>query len=407
MDPTAVKVNSELVNQLMKMVQDPKDLFGPEGLFQRLKGALVERILEAEMSEHLGYEANQTCGRARSNTRNGHTFKTLQTETGPLEIEVPRDRKGTFEPKLVAKHQRRLDGFDEKVLALYARGLSTRDIQGHLYDVYGTEISPELISRVTDAVSDEVRGWQQRPLEEIYPIVYLDALYLPIREGGVVVKKAAYLAMGVTLEGDREVLGLWLQQAEGAKFWLHVLTELKNRGVRDILYVCCDGLTGFPKAIGDAFPQATVQTCIVHMIRNSLRYVGYQERKEVVASLKPIYTAATEDAAEDALKALETKWNKKYPSIAKSWRTRWSEVIPFLSYPHEIRKMLYTTNCIESLNSQLRKAIRPKGAFPNDDAALKVLFLAIQRAAVKWKRPVFWNSTRAQLAIHFPGRIPA
>jgi putative transposase len=406
MESTAVTVKPELIDELLKSIQSPEDLFRPDGLFQRLKGALMERMLEAELTEHLGFEKNESGGARRKNSRNGYSVKTVETESGPVDIRIPRDRAGTFAPKLVAKHQRRLEGFDDKVLALYARGMSVREIQSHLQDLYGTEVSPELISRVTDSVIDELRAWQSRPLEEVYPILYLDAIFISVRDNGTVAKKAAYVAMGVTLDGRREVLGVWLQQSEGARFWLQVLTELKQRGVQDVIFVCCDGLTGFPQAVEAAYPKATVQTCIVHMIRNSLRYVGHKDRKPLVDLLRPIYGAPNEQAAQTALEQLEKAEAKRHPMIAKMWRARWNEVIPFLAFPNEIRKILYTTNCIESLNGQLRRAVRPKGAFPNDDAAMKVLYLAIQRAEVKWKRPAAWPEALVPFSLHFPGRLP-
>ncbi len=404
MDSTAVTLKPELVEELMKLTKSPADLFGPEGLFQRLKGALMERMLEAELTEHLGFEKN--AGKNHGNSRNGYSTKTVKTESGPVEVRVPRDRAGTFEPQLIAKHQRRLEGFDEKVLSLYAKGMSTREIQSHLEDLYGTEVSPDLISRVTDSVMDAARAWQARPLDAVYPIVYLDALFVSIRDGGTVSKKAVYVALGMRLDGHREVLGLWFEGTEGARFWLHVLTELKSRGVEDILFVCCDGLSGFPQAIATAFPRAIVQTCIVHMIRASLRYVPWNDRRALVADLRAIYAASTESDAEVALEAVEKKWSKRYPSVAKMWRNRWQEVVPFLAFPAEIRKILYTTNAVESLNSQLRKVLRPKGSFPSDDAVLKLLYLALSRAKQGWSRPTGWAQALAHLAIMFPNRLP-
>jgi putative transposase len=406
-DSTAVTLKPELVEELLKAVKSPNDLFGAEGLFHRLKAALMERMLDAELTEHLGFDKNAVDGRGKGNSRNGYTSKTVQTETGPVEIRVPRDRAGTFEPQLVAKHQRRLEGFDDKVLALYARGMSVRDIQRHLHELYGTEVAPELISRVTDAVLDEARAWQVRPLEAIYPIVYIDALFVSVRDGGTVKKKAVYIALGTTLEGRREVLGLWMDGSEGARFWLTALTELKNRGVQDILFVCCDGLTGLPHAIEAAFPKAVVQTCIVHMIRASLRYVAARDRKHVVRSLRPIYSAETEDAAALALDALHERWGCQYPGITQLWRSRWNEVVPFLAYPSEIRRILYTTNAIESLNFQLRKVLRPKGHFPTDDAVLKIVFLAIKDASFRWKPSPTWGRAKAHFAIVFADRLPA
>jgi putative transposase len=398
----------ELVEELMKCIQSPEDMFGPEGLFQRLKGALMERLLETEMSEHLGFEKNAPEGKKSGNSRNGYSQKTVQTETGPVDIRVPRDRAGTFEPKLVAKHQRRLEGFDDKVLALYARGMSVRDIQSQLLELYGTVVSPDLITRVTDAVLDQAKEWQARPLEAIYPIVYIDALFVSVRDGGTVIKKAVYVALGTRIDGSREVLGLWMDATEGARFWLRVLTDLKNRGVQDIFFVCCDGLSGFPQAVEAAFPRAVVQTCIVHMIRASLRYVTATDRKLVVASLRDIYTADTEEAATAALEAFDKRWGTKYPSVSKLWRSRWNEITPFLAFPKELRTILYTTNVIESLNFQLRRVLRPKGHFPTDDSVTKILFLAIQRAQLRWKpNRSLWGRALVHFAIMFENRLPA
>jgi putative transposase len=405
-DSTAVTLKPELVEELMKMVRNPQDLFGPEGLFHRLKGALMERMLEEELTEHLGFEKNAVEGRGKGNSRNGYTSKQVKTESGPVEIRVPRDRLGTFTPQLVSKHQRRLEGFDDKVLALYARGMSVRDIQSQLRELYGTEVAPELISRVTDGVVDELHAWQQRPLDAVYPIVYLDALFVSVRDNGTVSKKAVYIALGTNVDGQRDVLGLWVQATEGAHFWLQVLTELKNRGVQDILFACCDGLTGFGQAIEAAFPRTVVQTCIVHMIRASMRYVPFSDRKPVVTALKEIYGAPSETAAQTALDAFERTHGTRYPGVVKLWRSRWAEVVPFLAYPPEIRRILYTTNAIESLNYQLRKVIKPKGHFPTEQSVLKILYLAIQRAKVGWKMAKEWPRARAHFAIVFADRFP-
>jgi putative transposase len=407
MDSTAVTLKPELVEELRKLVKRPEDLFGPSGLFHQLKGALMERLLDEEMSSHLGFEKNDPEGRGSGNSRNGYTAKTVQTDSGPVDVRVPRDRAGTFEPKLVAKRQRRLEGFDDKVLALYARGMSVRDIQGHLRELYGTDVSPDLISRATEGAMDEARAWQGRPLEAVYPVVYLDALYVSIREGSTVQKKAVYVALGVTTEGKRDVLGLWISDAEGARFWLGILTELKNRGVEDIFFVCCDGLTGLPQAIETAFPRAVVQTCIVHMIRASLRHVSYTDRRPIVAALKPIYSAENEAGAVAALDAFDERFGARHPAITKLWRSRWSEVVPFLEYPREIRRLLYTTNAIESLNAQLRKVLKPKGHFPSDDAVIKILFLAINLAKCHWKAAREWKSAMSHFAIVFEDRFPA
>ena len=399
------QAKQELLDTLLEGCSSEEDLFGPEGVFTKLKGAVMQRLLEAEMSEHLGHEPQ---GRRRSrNARNGHSPKTVQTETGPVEIQVPRDREGTFEPQLVKKHQRRLEGFDEKVIALYARGMTTRDIQQHLRELYGTDVSPELISRATEGVLDEFRAWQTRPLESVYPIVYLDALFVSVRDGGQVAKRAFYVALGVRVDGTRDVLGLWVAANEGSKFWLTILTELKNRGVDDILFVCSDGLTGLGQAIEAAFPNAVHQTCVVHLIRSALRFVSWSDRKLVSAALRPIYHAESEAAAELALEEASRQLDARYPSVVRTFRNRWTEFVPFLSYPAELRRMLYTTNAVESLNSQLRKTLRQRGPFPNDEAVFKLLFLAIQNAKVHWRRPIKWTRMLVQLDILFEGRLPA
>lgn len=395
----------ELLDLLLEGASSEEDLFGPEGVFTKLKGAVMERLLDAEMTEHLGHE--RQARRKGSNSRNGYSRKTVQTESGPVEIQVPRDREGTFEPQLVKRHQRRLDGFDEKVIALYARGMTTRDIQQHLRELYGTEVSPELISRATEGVMDEFRAWQTRPLEAVYPVVYLDALFVSVRDGGQVQKRAFYVALGVRVDGSRDVLGLWVAANEGAKFWLTILTELKNRGVHDILFICADGLTGLAQAIDAAFPNAVHQTCVVHLIRSALRFVAWSDRKLVSAALRPVYTAENEQAAEVALNQAAKQLDAKYPSVVRTFRNRWSEFVPFLSYPAELRRMLYTTNAVESLNSQLRKTLRQRGPFPNDEAVFKLLYLAIRNAKVHWRRPIAWTRMLVQLDIFFEGRLPA
>ena len=395
----------ELIDALTQGCHTEDDLFGPEGVFTQLKGAVMERLLEAELTEHLGYD--KSARRKASNARNGHGQKTVQTESGPVRIQVPRDRDGTFEPQLVRKGQRRLDGFDEKVICLYARGMTTRDIQQHLRELYGTEVSPDLITRATDGIAEELRQWRNRPLDAVYPILYLDALFVSVRDGGQVAKRAFYVALGVQVDGTRDVLGFWAAASEGSKFWLSVLTELKNRGVQDVLFICADGLTGLGQAIEAAFPQAVHQTCVVHLIRSALRFVSYADRREVAGALKQVYTADTEEAAKAALTEVERKYDGQYPRVARVFRDRWEEFVPFLSYPAEIRYMLYTTNAVESLNSQLRKVLRHRGPFPNDEAVFKLLFLAIRNAKVHWKRPIRWTSTLAQLDIFFEGRLPA
>jgi putative transposase len=400
-----VELKQELIAELVAGCQTEGDLFGPDGVFTRLKGAVMERLLEAEMTTHLGHESNER--RKGGNSRNGHSTKTVTTETGPVQVRVPRDREGTFEPQLVKKHQRRLDGFDDKVLALYGRGMTTRDIQAHLRELYGTDVSHELISKATESVLELFREWQSRPLEAVYPIVYLDALFVATRDGGQVTKRAFYIALGVGLDGKRDVLGIWSAPTEGAKFWLTILTELKNRGVEDIFFVCADGLSGLDKAVEASFPRAVMQTCIVHLIRSALRFVSWADRKQVAAALKPLYNAENEEAALAALKHLEQQHGAKYPSVVRTFRGRWEQFVPFLSYPEEIRRMLYTTNAVESLNAQLRKALRNRGPFPNEEAVFKVLFLAIRNAKTNWRASKNWNRVLAQLDIFFEGRLPA
>lgn len=396
----------KLLDEMLKG-KTPEEILGEGGVLKGLTKRLVERALEGEMTTHLGYEKHAPEGRNSGNSRNGATGKRVLTGEGELEIEVPRDRNGEFDPQLVKKGQRRLPGFDEKVIALYARGLTTREIQGHLLDLYGVEVSPTLISNVTDAVLEEVRAWQSRPLDAVYPIVYLDAIHLKLRSSGAVQNQAVYVALGINLDGQKDLLGLWVGETEGSKFWLNVLTELKNRGVRDILIACVDGLKGFPDAIENLFPQAQVQLCIVHMVRNSLRYVSWKERKAIAVDLRTIYAAPTADAAEQALGAFARKWDGRFPSISKSWQANWQRVIPFFGYPPEIRKVIYTTNAIESINASLRKVTRKRGAFPNPDSVRKVLYLAILKASERWARPIKdWVAALNHFTIVFEGRIP-
>jgi len=384
----------------------PEEIVGEGGLLQALTKRVYERALEGEMTHHLGYPPKAREGRNSGNSRNGKSSKTVKTGSEDVNLSIPRDRNGEFEPHLVKKHQRRLPGFDAKVLALYARGLTTRDIQSHLEEMYDSEVSPALISAVTDAVLEEVTAWQSRPLEAVYPIVYLDAIHLKMRHSGQVKNQAVYLALGINLEGYKELLGLWIGEHEGAKFWLNVLTQLKNRGVQDILIACVDGLTGFPDAIETAYPKAQVQLCIVHMVRNSLKYVSWKERKAVAADLKTIYSAPNVEAAEESLAAFEAKYQDRFPQIARSWRSCWMNIIPFFGYPPEIRKVIYTTNAIESMNSQLRKVTRNRGSFPTADSVRKVIYLAIQRISKKWKRPIRdWVAALNHFCIVFEGRI--
>ena len=397
-----------LIDELLAQVDDPKELLGPDGILKQLRKRAVETLLQAELDEHLGYEKHDPAGHGTGNSRNGTTKKTVLTDVGSLELDVPRDRDGTFEPQVVPKRVRRLPGFDDKVIALYARGLSTRDIREHLEELYEVDVSPTLISRVTDAVLADVQEWQSRPLSPVWPIVYLDALRVRIKEAGTVENKAVYIALGVNMQGTKEVLGLWVAGTEGAKFWMHVLMELKQRGMQDTLIAVCDGLTGFPQAIEAVFPQTTVQTCIVHMVRNSLRFVSWKNRKAVAKELRAIYTAQNEELAEAALTAFEEgEWGQKYPTIAASWRSRWAQVTPFLEFGPDIRRAVYTTNTIESLNRQLRKTLKTRGHFPTDQAAIKLMWLALERASKKWTYPIkHWDMALQQLAIHFPKRLP-
>jgi putative transposase len=400
-------ITDEVLNELLKDYQKPEDLLGQNGLLKQLQKRLLERAMGAELTVHLGYGKHDPAGKNSGNSRNGSSPKTLKGEFGNLELATPRDRNGSFEPQIVAKGQRRFEGFDQAIISLYSRGLTTREIEGHLLEIYGVEVSPTLVSQVTDAVCADVQAWQNRPLEEVYPIVYFDALWGKVRDNGSVAKVAVYLALGITMAGQKEVLGMWVAATEGAKFWLHVLTELKNRGVRDIFIGCVDGLKGFPEAMAAVFPATQVQLCLVHMVRHSLSYVGWKERKAVAEDLKAIYRAATVAEAEQALAALERKWDRKYPSISKSWRTHWPELITFLKYPAEIRKVIYTTNAIESLNRSLRKISKNRGVFPHQDALLKLYYLALQRIAKKWTMPIHnWREALNRFAIEFGDRVP-
>jgi putative transposase len=400
-------IRTELIDELLKDYKKPEDMLGENGLLKQLTRALVERALNAELTHHLGYEKHSAEGKNSGNSRNGTTPKKLKSDLGELPIEVPRDRLGDFEPQIVKKGQRRFTGFDDKILSMYARGMTTRDIQSHLLEIYQVEVSPELISSVTTEVMEEVKEWQNRALEDLYPIVYLDAISVKIRDEGHVVNKAAYLAIGVRLDGTKDVLGIWLEKEEGAKFWLKVITELQNRGLKDILIACIDGLKGFPDAIESVFPKTQIQLCIVHMVRNSLKFVSWKDRKKVVGDLKTIYQASTEEQAQSALAEFEQKWDSRYPMIAKSWRTNWTHLRTFFGYPPEIRKVIYTTNAIESLNNVLRKVTKNRGSFPTDDAAVKLLYLALKNIMKKWTMPVQnWATAINQFSIIFEGRIP-
>jgi putative transposase len=400
------EIPEELLSSLLANYKKPDDLIGENGLLKQLTKLVVERALEAEMTEHLGYGKHEAVANSTGNMRNGKSRKTLKGEFGELPIEIPRDRHGSFEPQLIPKHQTRWAGFDDKILSLYARGMTVREIQSHLEEMYGTEVSPSLISSVTDAVADEVKVWQSRPLEALYPIVYLDCIHVKVREGTVRVK-AVYLAIGITMAGEKEVLGLWLAQTEGAKFGLQVVTELRNRGVQDIFIACVDGLKGFPDAIEAVFPRATVQLCIVHMVRHSLNYVSWKRRPEVAADLKRIYQSATAEEAELRLGEFEAKWDDEYLPIGQSWRRNWSRLIPFFDYPPEIRKVIYTTNAIESVNMSLRKLTKNRGSFPSDDALLKLFYLALRNISKKWTMPIRdWKAALTRFTIQFADRIP-
>ena len=396
------KFKAELLDELLKG-QDPKTVLSSNGLFGELKKALAERMLNAEMDHHLGQASEEASG----NHRNGSSSKTVLTGSEELDVEIPRDRQGHFEPSLIRKYQRRLPGFDEKVIAMYARGMTTREIQAHLEELYGIEVSPELISVVTDAVLDEVAQWQARPLEPVYAVVFFDALRVKIRDEGAVKNKSVYLAIGIRCSGDKEVLGLWIEQTEGAKFWLRVMNDIRNRGTEDILIAVIDGLKGFPEAIEAVFPQTRVQTCIVHLLRYSLHFASWKERKLLAAALRPIYRAAT---AEEAHRQLEEfaagPWGQKYPMITESWKRNWEHVTPFFAFPDFVRKIIYTTNAIEALHSRVRKAVQLRGHFPSDEAATKLIWLVLRNVAAKWVRPqIFWPSVRSQFAIHFGDRF--
>lgn len=400
-------INPKLIDELLANYQKPEDLIGEKGLLKQLTKALLERAMNAELTEHLGYDKHDPAGNNSGNSRNGVTTKTLKGDFGEMPLETPRDRKGTFEPKIISKGQTRFTGFDDKIISMYSRGMSTREIQGHLQEIYQIEVSPTLISNVTDAVMEEVKAWQSRPLEAVYPIVYLDALVVKIRDSGHVRNRAIYVVIGVNVQGHKEVLGLWAGQAEGAKFWLQVLTELNNRGVRDIFIACIDGLTGFPEAIAAVFPQADIQLCIVHQVRGSLNYVSWKQRKAVAADLRPIYTATTVEAAEERLDDFAAKWDAAYPTISQAWRRNWDHLKPFFAYPADIRKVIYTTNAVESLNMSLRKVIKTRGSFPTEEAAIKLLYLGLTHIAKKWTMPVQdWKAALQRFAILHGDRVP-
>lgn len=400
-------INLKLIDEMLADCQKPEDIVGENGLLKQFTKALLERALQAELTGHLGYGKHDPAGKKSGNSRNGATTKTLKGDFGEIPLKTPRDRKGTFEPQMIAKGQTRFTGFDDKIVSMYSRGMSAREIQGHLEDMYGVEVSPALISSVTDAVMEEVKAWQSRPLEAIYPILYLDALVVKIRDSGHVRNRAIYVVIGVNLQGHKEVLGLWAGQAEGAKFWLQVLTDLENRGVRDVFIACVDGLTGFPEAIATVFPRAEVQLCIVHQVRSSLNYVSWKQRKAVAADLRLIYRAATVEAAEQRLDEFAAKWDATYPTISQAWRRNWDHLIPFFAYPADIRKVIYTTNAVESLNMSLRKVIKTRGSFPTEEAAIKLLYLGLTHIAKKWTMPIQdWKAALQRFAILHGDRVP-
>lgn len=401
-------IDHKFIDNLLKDYKTPEEILGDNGLIKQLTKAVLERAMQAELTQHLGYEPHDATGDNSGNSRNGKSQKTLKGDFGNLPIDVPRDRNSSFAPQIVPKGQTRFEGFDDKILSLYARGMTTREIQSHLEEMYRVEVSPALISSVTEAVIEEVKVWQNRSLDALYPILYLDALQVKIRDGAHIRNKAVYLAIGVNLSGIKEVLGLWVAQTEGAKFWLQIVTELKNRGVQDIFIACVDGLKGFPEVIETVFPQAQVQLCIVHLVRHSLNYVGYKQRKEVASDLQTIYRAATREEAELQLDEFAQKWDAQFPTISKSWRSNWERIVPFFAYPADIRRVIYTTNAIESVNMSLRKIIKNRGSFPSDEAALKLLYLALQNIARKWTMPIKeWKAALNRFAILFEERMPA
>jgi putative transposase len=400
-----MEIEGRVVDELLKGCQKAEDIIGEGGLVKQLTKALLERALKGELTHHLGYEKHDPAGYKSGNSRNGKSRKTLKGDFGEMEVEVPRDRNGTFEPQIVEKHQTRFKGFDNKILAMYARGMTTRDISQQLREDYAVEVSAGLISEVTEEVVELAKAWQSRPLENLYPILYLDALYVKMRTDGRVENRAVYVAMGIDMEGRKEVLGLWTSANEGAKFWLGVLTELRNRGVKDVFVVCVDGLKGFPQAIESVYPRAEVQLCIVHMMRASLNYVTWKERRQVAADLKPIYRAATVAEAEQELANFTRKWDSKYKSVVRLWKENWEHVIPFLAYPAEIRKVIYTTNAVESLHMSLRKVTKNRGSFPNEESAMKLLYLALTNASAKWHTIQSWKEALNQFEILWPERI--
>jgi transposase-like protein len=400
-------ITKEVLDELLKGCHGADDFYGPDGLVKQLSKALIERMMQAELTEQLGYEKSEAGEKQTGNRRNGNSIKTLRTDQGPMEIAVPRDRDGEFEPKVIPKHQREWRGFDNKILSMYGLGLSTKAIQENLKEIYNVEVSPELISRVTDEVKGLVEEWRSRPLEPFYPVMFFDALRVNIRDEGQVSKKSVYLALAIRLDGQKELLGMWIERNEGSKFWMGILNELKNRGVKDTLIAAVDGLTGFPEAINAVFPDTEVQLCMVHMVRNSVKYISYKDRKAVTSDLKEIYLAPSEEAACNALDRFGEKWDGKYPTISRSWRNRWNEVIPFMKFSPEIRKAIYTTNAIESVNYNLQRNLKTRQSFPNDEAAMKLIFMILRRISKKWTMPIRnWTAALNQFALIYGDRVP-
>jgi transposase-like protein len=400
-------ITKEVLDELMKEYKGPDDFYGPDGLVKQLSKALIERAMEAELTEQIGYGRSESGEKATSNRRNGKSPKTLRTDQGPMEIAVPRDRDGEFEPQIVPKHRREWRGFDDKILSMYGLGLSTEAIRENLKDIYNVDVSPGLVSRVTDEVKGLVEEWRNRPLEPFYPVVFFDALRVSIRDEGHVAKKAMHLALAIRLDGQKEILGAWIERNEGSKFWMGILNELKNRGLGDVLIAAVDGLTGFPDAINAVFPETEVQLCMVHMVRSSVKYVPHKDRKAVAAGLKEIYLAPSADAAAAALERFAENWDRKYPAISKSWRGRWGEVIPFLKFSPEIRKAIYTTNAIESINYNLQRNLKTRLSFPSDEAAMKLVFMILRRISKKWTMPIRnWAEAMHQFSVIYGDRVP-
>ena len=399
-------ISDKLIDQLLEGCDSPEGILGEAGLLKQLTKKVAERALNVEMEQHLGYAKNASEGRNSGNSRNGKSSKKVRSVHGEIALDIPRDRSGSFEPKLIKKGEKQLNGFDDRIISLYARGMTTRDIQAHFEESYGVEVSPTFISQVTSEVLDEVKQWQQRPLDALYPVVYLDCLVVRSRDSGAVQNKSVYLALGINTDGEKELLGLWMAQTEGAKFWLSVMNELKNRGVQDIFIACCDGLKGFPEAIEAVFPKTQVQLCIVHQIRHSLRYVNWKQRKVIAADLKRIYGAATLAEAELALAEFAEKWDDQHPTISLSWRNNWERLSVFFDYPPEIRKVIYTTNAIESLNASLRKITKTRRSFPTDDSVMKILYLALHQISKKWTMPIRdWKAAMSQFMIMYSDRV--